>query len=164
MPRARETHELSLGHVDGSCARTKMHAANLPNAIRVDAIIGSTKIRVWSLNATDEIRSLEDLRPDLRIAYVRDTTLIARNLKDYRGQLVPITTMLTGIKMLAAGRVDYLIGLDNVYQASLEETTFQSSIYAVGSIGMIEAYPYFHRSRSDLTERLEALLRDESKR
>lgn len=162
MPREREAHELSQGNIDGTCGRTEIHALNQPNAVRVKFAIVSSKIRVWSLSAVEDIRELDDLIPQRRIAYVRGTTVLEQRLAGYRGHLIPTTTMVIGMKMLAAGRVDYLVGIDNVYQSIIADTVFQAPIYAVGTLGTIEAYPYLHRRHSELAERLEGLLQQRS--
>lgn len=164
MPRGRETHELSSGNIDGTCGRTYQHAFNQPNTVRVDHIIATSSIRVWSLSAADDIRSVEDLVAGRRIAYTRGTTSLDQMLERYRGSVAPITDLMTGIKMLAAGRIDYLIGIDNIYQSLITDTVFQTPIYGVGNLGLIEVYPYLHRSRSAVAEKLKALLTVESQK
>ncbi len=162
MPRTREAHELSWGNIDGVCGRTKSHAQHQPNSVRVGIPIYKSKVRVWSLSAVDDIHSSEDLTPDRRVAYVRGTTFLKNTLKGYDGQLVPVFDMMTGIKMLVANRIDYLVGFDAIYQNLVADTIFQAPIYGVGSLDSVDVYPFLHQSRSDVAERLEALLRRES--
>lgn len=158
MPRSREAHELSLGNIDGICGRAKLHETKQPNSVRVKVPILHTNIRVWSLSASDEIRSSDDLIPARKIAYVRGSTFLEQALSGYQGHLVPTYDMLIGIKMLAAGRVDYLVGFDNMYQNLIKDTVLKAPIYGVGVLDSVAIYPYFHSSRSDLAEKVELLL------
>lgn len=158
MPRSRETHELSSGNIDGVCGRTLLHEVSQPNSIRVNTPIFETSIRAWSRLPSDEINRVEDFRPSSRVAYVRGTTHLENILASYSGTLVPTPDMITGAKMLAAGRVDYLLGFDSVYQNLVGSIVFQTPIYGVGKLQSIVVYPYLHESQKELAQKLEQLL------
>jgi len=158
MPRARETHELSKGTIDGSCGRTIFHESHQPNTIRVKEPIVETDIRVWSRIPYGEINSFDDIPASTSLAIVRGTTYLDRKLKGYAGNVVQTPSMTTGVKMLAAGRVDYLLGFEIAFQSLVSDTIIDSPIYGVGTLDSLQIYPYLHQSQIKLAEKLERLL------
>ncbi len=158
MPRTRETHELSKGSIDGSCGRTIAHQSQQANVIRVNTPIIASHIRVWSRNPGHEIESLEELSPSSTLVLVRGTSILDNKLKSFKGQVVHAANMATAVKMLAAGRVDYLIGFELTFQNSIAGAVIQSPIYAVGKFESVALYPYFHDEQLELAQRLEQLL------
>lgn len=158
MPRARETHELSSGKVDGSCGRTMVHESHQPNSIRVKEAILETNIRIWSRIPYGEINSIEEIPVKKSLAVVRGTTYFDKKLEAYNGNVVQTPSMEAGVKMLAAGRVEYLVGFEISFQNLIGETIIESPIYAVGKLDSLKIYPYFHQRRSGLALELEKIM------
>lgn len=158
MPRSRETHELSAGNVDGICGRTIYHESHQPNSIRVKQPILVTDLRVWSRMPYRDINSVDDLPKSSSLAMVRGTTYLNEKLVGHTGNIVQTTNMATAVKMLAAGRVDYVLGFEITFQEFIGESTIQVPIYGVGTLDSLNIYPYLHHSRNDIAQQLEPLL------
>jgi ABC-type amino acid transport substrate-binding protein len=158
MPRSREAHELSAGNVDGICGRTIYHESHQPNAIRVKQPIILTNLRVWSRMPYRDVNSVDDLPQFSSLAMVRGTTYLNEKLKDHKGNIVKTLNMAAAVKMLAAGRVDYVLGLEISFQEFIGESTIQAPIYGVGTLDSLNIYPYLHHSRNEIAQQLEPLL------
>lgn len=158
LPRARETHELSLGKIDGSCGRTRFVGEQHENVIRVNESVLEIEIRVWSHRPADEITSLADIPASATLAMVRGTTYFENKLSNYKGKIVYTQTIGTGLKMLAAERIEFLMGFESRLQTLIENAAVEIPIYNALTLESLDIYPYLSQDHDGLVGELEAVL------
>lgn len=160
LPRARETHELSLGRIDGSCGRTKFVGEQHENVLQVNESVLQIEMRVWSHLPSEELTSLADIPASATLAMVRGTTYLENKLSNYKGKLVYIPTIGAGLKMLAAERVEFLMGFESGVQTLVENAAVEIPIYNVLTFESLELYPYLSQDHEGLVDELGAVLKE----
>lgn len=163
LPRTRELAELKKGQLEGSCGRRfSPPYAVFPELVRVPVAIGTLSQVLLSRDATPGIPSLSDLPDGKRIAYVRGGITATEFVNQYPN-LDPIAVVdaEVGIKMLAAGRVDYFLGISITTRDVLTRLHFDQKIYQHVQMNKLEIYPYLAPKARYLVEPLENAIKQQ---
>lgn len=146
---------------DGSCARHKDFATlNKLNLIRIESPVAKIAIEVWTGDPLLQISHLNQLR-NMNIAYVRGLTGIKEMQKeDSPFKLIPVKNTKTGLKMLAANRVDAYIGLHYFISNTLSELSSQRPLFASGTVLNVPIYMFLQQRNQYLEKSLTKLIKE----
>lgn len=165
-PPQRGIVESNSGRLDGEAFRLQFTddlEKQFPNLIRVDEPVGEGIFAAYSTNPDIRVQNLEHFRgKDLLIGYIRGQKAIEAKLAIYVAERnrLDITDLKTGLKMLAAGRMDVLIADDQNVKSLLRQEEFRGQpIKKIGEVLAIPVYPYLHKKYAALVPKLEAALR-----
>ncbi|MEC8427204.1 MAG: hypothetical protein VXZ35_02175, partial [Pseudomonadota bacterium] len=154
LPRAREVAELASGRVDGTCGRG-LRPAFLDNRqlIKVDVAIGRSSKQM--ITTVAGIQSIEDIPSGTEVYYVRGTQSSNRFLvgnPDFHAK--GVNTIENGIKMLAAGRIEYLVDTSVLLSNVKDYLQLDQDFYRLNLSRPNQLYPYLNRRHSGLAEPL----------
>jgi ABC-type amino acid transport substrate-binding protein len=162
LPRARERAELLGGKLDGTCARADVEPyKSFRSLLKLQPPITEMALKVYSRQPMKVITNLDQLPSGSTIAYVRGTTL-ARLILQRSPRLHPkdVTSAAIGIKMLAAGRVDYFLGLSSVSDYVLGKLDIRQMLFVVSDLPPIYLYPYINTRHNALHKPLQNYIRE----
>lgn len=160
LPRARERAELLGGKLDGTCARGDVEPYNnFRSLLKLQPPITQMALKVYSRQPMMAITDLDQLPADSTVAYVRGTTL-ARLILQRSPRLQPkdVTSAAIGIKMLAAGRVDYFLGLSSVSDYVLGKLDIRQMLFVVSDLPPIYLHPYINARHNALHKPLQTYI------
>ncbi|BFM16675.1 hypothetical protein R50073_28580 [Maricurvus nonylphenolicus] len=152
LPRAREEVELLRGNLDGTCGRgNNPPYSNHPDLLRLTTPTAHTSYEVISPQARRMIRDVNELETGSRIAYVRGTSLAKQMLENPRKfDVIDVTSAELGVKMLAAGRIDYFVDIPVNIRFLLSAFEINKTLYTVSELPKLSYYPYLRRRHSAL--------------
>jgi ABC-type amino acid transport substrate-binding protein len=165
LPRARDVAALVTDKIDGSCGRMDIPPFNQdPNLLRLEVVSGSFSVKVVSTKPRELIRSLDDLERGSRIGFIRGTKLSADMVSSYPHlSAVGLTSSDIGIKMLAAGRIDYLADVPVTIDYLLKKININKKIYVVSDFPDRYFYAYLRSRHRALKKPLEDYLNQKLK-
>lgn len=162
-PPLRSLAEANSGITDGECARVANYNAADPKSPlkRVDVMIAKTNLDAWSYDNTikfDGVASL--LTNNYKIAYGKGTVAMALLLSRFPlNHVQEVNSIELGIKMLARKRFDVLISPSAIFKYELSRTSVETKLYFVGTLMVLEGYPYLHERYHHLIPTLTEELR-----
>ncbi|GAA5314994.1 MAG: hypothetical protein AseanaTS_01980 [Candidatus Pelagadaptatus aseana] len=159
MPRIREMAEVINGRVDGSCVRTNLPPFNdKEHLILVDVPLAGVSTIILSTRQLDG--EPEQILTSGRLGYVRGSQVSINALKHFPGmEVVGLNTQESGLKMLVAGRIDYLLDNSVVVKIVSETLGIESLLYRKSFGDPVLLYPYLNRRYEELAEPLAEQLR-----
>ena len=158
LPRDRERAELLVGNLDGTCARGDVAPYNRSdNLIKLQPPITEITLRVYSSEPMKPVTDLSQLPSESTVAYVRGTKLAHLVLRKVPHlKVVDVTSAELGIKMLAAGRVDYFFGLSSVSDYVLNHLDIRKMLFVASDLQPIPLYPYINKRHKALHSPLQS--------
>lgn len=152
------------GQADIECARIAGLNQNIDamSIIRLEVPVAHMAMQLWGRRAGQEVKSLElifETQPV--IGYVQGVKWAAAYLKAQKLEnSVSVAGISLGMKMLAAGRLDYyLLPAVGVEQAFVEYPELNGEVHYITAVEEVALYPYIHRRHSALVPELTAVLR-----
>ena len=163
-PLARRAAMVDEGIIDGDAARVHAYGAAHPNLVRVEESVMDMSFALFTANSTLQLKRLEDLAASNLLAEYRRGILLCENtLKQFQPpeRLSDVTSEQQGLKKLLAGRTDVYCEIESVVKQGLAtpELAGATGIRKLFEIGHLPTYPYFHKKRADLAQRLAAVLK-----
>ncbi len=162
LPRARERAELLGGKLDGTCARGDVAPYNrYRDLIQLQPPVTKMALRVYSREPMKPVTHVNQLPGGSTVAYVRGTQLARLVLQ--RAPLLQaedVTTAEIGIKMLAAGRVDYFLGLSGASDYVLNHLDIRKMLFVASDLQPLLLYPYINVRHKALHEPLQRYFRE----
>lgn len=169
MPAQRVTAMVDSGGVDGQFGRVRAYGDTHPEQVRVEEAFYEVGFALWAGNPGGNtpaltLQRLQDLTASNLIGvYRRGVELCERSLSP----LVPAERLFSvaaehdALRMLMAGRVDYICEIDAALQNALQSPEFKgAAVRALFTIGdRIGIYPYLAKKNADLAPRLAAVLK-----
>lgn len=158
LPRMREMVEVLNGRLDGSCARADVKPFNdVSSLLRIRVPVAEVMRVILS---TRQINASESLPAVGQLGYVRGAQMSTNALKDFPGMdLVVLNTPESGLKMLVAGRIDYMLDNNLAVDIVSERLVMDSLLYRQPYGKPIPMYPYLNRRHKDLLEAFEKQVR-----
>lgn len=158
-PPRRAAASLRRKHYDGLCgAIANFNQLWDMTLLRVATPVAHLSLQVWSTDPAWQLQSPQQFA-GLRLAFVRGSPIITALLKGVNYQsLAEVPNTETGLKMLAARRVDVFLGVDFFVQHSLSRLALSEALYAAGTLLRFEAYPYVQPEFEALIQPLEQLI------
>lgn len=162
-PTQRSLQEAINGITDGECIRTGNVLERGPEfpLARVDVLLVSADLEVWSLDEEVRIGSLDDLlESDYSIGYPRGAEAIPELIARHRiDNAHPVASTEVGLRMLAAGRIDLYVEAGTVIRLTLRELELPQTPHSAGVLMRLDGYPYLNRRHQDLLPALTRELR-----
>lgn len=110
LPSRRALILLTQGELDGNIFRIASLAQEYPNLYRVETPVTTVEIRVYSVDAQRQIDHWAQL-DGLRVAYLRGTLLIERNLPT-GSQRIESASLADMFRLVASGAADVVVTSD----------------------------------------------------
>lgn len=157
QPAKRSILDVNSGTYDGDAARIfDLNKNNpYPDIIRVDESVMNMELVAFTTKSTIKINGWQSLKSKSYITgHSRGYKIIESNLPKYidKKQIVIVTDIEQGLKMLKAGRLDIFIDI-----LGFEETIFQktdefknSGIKSAGVLEVLVLYPYINKKHQAL--------------
>lgn len=157
-PSLRSLQDANHGISDGECARDYNYLASAPESrmIRVDVVVASADLQVWTNDPEISISNLSELNSGkYRIGYIQGSSvtkslLTPERLQEARGTV----SGDVGIKMLSAGRIDVLIISEASVKRIQETVKLPNPIYRAGTLFRQSAYLHLHPRHATLVPAL----------
>ncbi len=163
-PDMRALTMAATGQSDGICVRPSayMEQFGIADLIKVKVLIAEADMQIWSHNKDLLITRQTPLSSIGRVASFRRGNYWAKQyLADQEGIIhFDVTTSSTGLKLLAAQRIDFFIGFEPIIGSILSDELLEGKIYAVGTLHRVKLYPYLHKKHSNLIPALELQLKE----
>jgi len=164
MPAQRVTAMVDSGAVDGQFGRVLAYGDTHPEQVRVDEAFYEVGLALWASNPALTLSRLQDLPAANWIGvYRRGVELCQRSLSSLvpADRLYSVATEHDAVRMLMAGRVDYLCEIDAAVQNALHSPEFKDAavrpLFMIGD--RIGIYPYLAKKNAELAPRLAAVLK-----
>ena len=162
-PTLRAIQDANHGTSDGECARDTHYLASAPESplIRIDVVVASADLQVWSHQPDIRIDNLSELNSGkYRLGYMQGSAatkslLTPERQRDAQG----LVTSEIGIKMLSAGRIDALIISEASVKRIQAEMKLPKPIYHAGTLFRQSAYVHLHPRHRQLVPALTRELR-----
>ncbi len=165
-PSQRSLQEAVHGVTDGECIRTGNVLTRSEDfeLIRVDALLVTADLEAWGTEKPEEstrFSSMADLaQGDYRIGYPRGAEAVPELIARFQVENThPVANPEVGLRMLAAGRLDFYVDTGPVIRMTLREMDLPVPLYAVGKLMPLEGYPYLNRRHQHLLPDLARELR-----
>jgi len=153
-PITRSITNAASGTSDGVCARSHgyIEDSGAPNLVRVEAVIATVDMQLWSHTQYASTTSKEVLsKIGHRVGYRRGFSWVKNYMDRQQGiDLVAVNTTAAGLKMLATGRLDLYVGAGLEIAVDLENLSFPQPIYLVGILGSLNMHPHLHERHKHL--------------
>lgn len=163
-PNQRSLMEAESGQSDGDCARTHDYTSQNPESrlVMVDTLIAQTTLEAWghreglTLSSTDELH-----REDWRIGYERGNVAVQALINQHSlPAVIPVVSSRSGLKMLAARRIDLFIGTSVSTRQILEQMTLPRPIYSAGDLMVLRGHAVMNERHRDLAPKLAKELKE----
>lgn len=162
-PTLRSIQDANHGMSDGECARDSHYLASAPESplIRVDVVVASADLQIWSHQPDIRIDNLSELNSGkYRLGYMQGSAATKSLLTPERQQDAQrLVTSEIGVKMLSAGRIDALIISEASVKRILAEISLPNPIYHAGTLFRQSAYVHLHPRHRQLVPGLTRELR-----
>ena len=163
QPMQRAIQDANIGTTDGECARDFYYLESAPESrlLRVEVMVVSSDLDVWSNNAQVKIANLTELNNSpLRIAYILGSSPVKTVFTPERlAEAQGLVSGEIGIKMLSAGRIDLLVIPATSVKRILRNETPAKPLYRAGTLLRQRAYAYLNPRYSALLQPLAKQLR-----
>ena len=163
-PPARAVLDLINGQADGTCGRTIWLEKLWPNAdlIRINTPISYNSYQAWSHDPNFIVNNFDDIaEKKYRAAYKRGYLNITHFTADRNDlDLMTVSQISHGLKMLAAKRIDIFIGHNIEITKSLRGESINSPLYLVGEILKEPSYVYLHGRHKALSSEFALVFRE----
>lgn len=161
-PSPRALEYANSGKVDGDLHRVydllKLSDGKYPNLVRINSQLMTIYLAAFAQKGANSVDGLNDLQ-GYRVGYLRGRQNVHTYLKRYGNiELVPQNTETALFKMLAAGRVDYVVSESVAGQILLKANAELNSIEEVGRLKATRIYSYVNRRHSKLAKSLANVL------
>ena len=159
--RERSEHKYSQSY-DGACARGGDFADefDINSIVKIDAVIAKTIISVW--RRADVVAEPSDALffAGAKVGYVRGT-MHADSIFLEHADVVPVSFLkpIMGLKTLAAGRIDYWLGIAVAGSAIVQHFDLQSLVVKTADVGSVNLYPFLNKKHSSIAEQLQVELK-----
>jgi len=163
-PSTRALELSNSGEADGELHRVyDFHVVSkgrYPNLVRIDCQLMSVYRAVFSRDAR-RINDSEELK-GYRVAYQRGRKAVLHDLGPILGEesLLPKNSDLTAFKMLAEGRVDYVVSESFEGQRMIASNPEFKRIKEVGRLKEARIYAYMHKKHTQLAKAIAATLEE----
>ena len=155
VPTARGASNLKSGYFDGSCARSSTFIqVQAENIIVIEVPIAFTQMKVWSLSDSSKITSLDDIdKTNASVAIITGLVNLEERLKKHPNiNINRVTYPEQGLKLLASGRVDLYIGVQELAVHTLKNTLIDRPLYDAGLLFEETMYPVLHKKHSAIAD------------
>lgn len=127
--------------------------------LRVGAPVAHLALQAWSTDPALQVLSPQALS-GRRVALVRGYPLTLQLLEDIQLQSQEeVTSTGTGLKMLAAKRVDIFLGIDFFVQHSLNRLSLSEAVFGSGLLHRFDVYTYLQPEFAELVTPMEQVIR-----
>lgn len=162
-PLMRAIQDANHGISDGECARDTHYLDTAPNSnlLRVNVVVASAELQVWSNDPETRIGNLTELNNGFhRIGYligssITKTLLTEERMKDSQA----LIDANIGLKMLSAGRIDVLIASEASIEIAMSELQLPHPVFHAGTLLRQSAYLHLHPRHRKLLPGLTEQLR-----
>jgi hypothetical protein len=151
---------LSQGELDAEMVRARDFADKLVDVIRVEEPVWDSVFALFASNPALTLKRLQDVTATgWRGAYPRGLVECERVLAPLLGKERLIDVQLTehAVQMVAAGRADFVCGIDMVVLAAAPPGTLLHKLVDIGE--PVPLYAFVNRKHAELAPRLAATLR-----
>lgn len=157
LPSRRAMLMMLNGELDGNVFRIAGLAAEQPTLYRVDTPIAATEIRVYAVDTKRQVNTWRQL-DGLRVAYLRGTLLIERNLPGgtHRVEAGSIVEML---RLLQRNAVDVLVMSDPIHSKPHPLARAAGIVRLEGVLETTPLYHYLRGQHRELGMRLNSVLK-----
>lgn len=162
QPMQRSIQDANAGVSDGECARAYNYLSSAPESclLRVDVVVASANLQVWSNNPAVEIANLTELNASsLRIGYRLGSTVKPLFTPERFVQTKALVSSAIGLKMLSAGRIDLLLIHEAAAKNLIVTLQLPNPVYNAGTVIHQEAYVHLHPRHRELLSGFTAELR-----
>ena len=166
LPAARATIAATRGETDGELARTEYYGQQHPELVRVDESHKVVSFCAYTNRKDVKALDWETLKnSDLSIGYLRGLQRVERETKSWDADRIQVLNSdWSGLRMVAAHRIDVLIGPEPGVDNILSKEEFRNAgIRKVGYLESHKAHAYLNRRHAKLAEPLSQVLRDMKK-
>jgi len=155
---------LDQGAIDGEVSRARIYEEAHPELIRVDESVIDIAFALHAVDATLELKRLDDLSAmKLRVSYRRGVLFCEKALATVLPleQMVDVTHAEQGLKMLLTGRTDLFCDVDLSVLSALQSAELKgvTTVHRVLVLQTAPLYPYLLRKHAELAPRLAAVLK-----
>ncbi|WP_423893986.1 hypothetical protein [Candidatus Pelagadaptatus aseana] len=158
LPRAREIAELLNGRVDGVCARVDVEPFSSANNLqRLDIAVGNITQMVVSPVPLPEV-PIGQL-PQGRLGYVRGAQVSLTWLRAFpQMEQIVLNSSESGLKMLAAGRLDYLLDNSVAVNIMFRHLGVDIPLYRKPYGQPVPVYPFLNKRHLGIQQALQEQL------
>lgn len=153
LPAERPMWSANNGIVDGVDARVTGLEKRYPNLLMINVPLNLGTLYVDTKDVSFTVNGWQSVKP-YRIAYLRGSQMIERNLRDL--PIESVTSIKQGFMMLAHNRVDIVIA--DVNQAAESLPDFPDIKRLSPAIYSFPVYHYVNKKHANLVPKLEAVL------
>jgi len=157
-PNQRSLMEAESGQTDGDCARTHNYTRQNPDSrlVVVDTLIAQSTLEAWAHRDGLTLSSPEDLyQEEWRIGYERGNVAVQALINEHSlPAVIPVVSSKSGLKMLAAGRIDLFIGTSVSIRQTLEQLALPEPIYPAGDLMVLRGHAVMNERHRDLAPKL----------
>jgi DNA-binding transcriptional LysR family regulator len=151
---------LSQGELDAEMVRGRDFADKLPDVIRVEESVWDSVFALYAANPALTLKRLQDLpATGWRGAVPRGLVECERVLASLlpKENLIDVQITEQAVQMVAAGRADFVCGIDVVVLAAAPAGSRMHKLADIGE--PVPLYAFVNRKHADLAPRLAAVLR-----
>lgn len=156
-PNQRSLMEAESGQTDGDCVRTHDYTEQNPDSrlIVVDTLLAQATLEAWSHHDGLTLSSTEDLyREEWRIGYERGHVAVQALINRHAlPAVIPVVNSRSGLKMLAAGRIDLFIGTSVSIRQTIEQLDLPGPIYPAGDLMVLRGHVVMNERHQALAPR-----------
>ena len=161
IPSLRAISELNQGKADGDCGRIA-HPTGTPlynNLIRIKVTVARSELSLWSRSPPNQPITPNALpKADYQIGAVRGSTAATKFVDQYQLNVIELTSISTGLKMMHDGRIDLFIADSISVSAILSREPSLPMPYKVLIIEQGYFYPYLFKKHRHLEVKLTQVL------
>jgi len=164
LPAERSLIKSNRGELDGEVARIIDMDKKYENLIRIPETVTELFYYVYS-NKDHNLNSVEEFfKSDLvlvNVIGIKFTENYKQNIPENR--FMPVSQMLSALKMVAIGRGDIVIANDLEVKEIFKENTIPGLVKSKQPITSIKLYPYLNKKHKNLVEPLAQAMKDYKK-
>lgn len=163
VPAAQASAMSDNSETDGELGRTEFYGKNHPKLTRVEEPHLEVHFCVYSRHSFKGAMNWETLlqTSEGTIGHVRGVEKISSALKGLsKGRVYIVNNTLSGLKMLAEGRLEYFIGPETDVDPILKRETFIASLHKSIPLESHRAHAYLNIRHKELAPQLSRTLQE----
>lgn len=157
-PDMRALAMAARGESDGICLRPKhyMEHFSINSLIRIDVAIIHINVQIFSHQQGLSITPSTQLSSHGKtVSFRRGNYWAEHYLKTQEGvTYFDVTESSTGLKLLAARRIDYFVGFEPTITQLMRNEDYQRNIYLSGTLRRVALYAYINKKHKSLVRPL----------